>query len=570
MRSFSSRRVTPGLALGLFTAALAASCGSSEGKKKVEDQSGGDSSGGESATPTSGSSGASSHAGSGGTTGRAGSGGSLSQGGASLGNAGDNSGLGGDVNATGGDRGTAGDNSAAGDSSAGAAGAPTVPDVCGDTMVGTNEDCDGQNLDGASCKTLHGDDATGTLSCNSCSFNDSGCSYCGDHFKNNTEECDGTDLAFAACYSKVTGGSGTLACKNDCTFDYAGCTCSGGYALCMSPTPACKDIMLDEANCGGCGQVCTGSDQCSRGRCVSILGHNVTSPVGVTVDANNVYYLNGGDELVYSVPKAGGTAPVAISSVKLGNGVPDLILQVGSTLYWTTGAGFKVQQVPITGGTGTTFAGPETGAPTGIASDGTTLWWTLDGAAGEVRNAALPAGVAATKVSGAAIINPKRIALTSQYLVIANAGTNFNGSVYRTDLNGANQTPLTTATFGPLWGLCADETHAYFSDTLNNKIYSVPLDASAAPTPLASAESYPWDIKCDGADLYWVNSTGGTVRKMKKTGGTVTTLAQGLDLTGTGWYLGSSKYLAVDGSFVYWTDLGTQYGGGGVFRVSKN
>jgi hypothetical protein len=41
-------------------------------------------------------------------------------------------------------------------------------------------------------------------------------------------------------------------------------------------------------------------------------------------------------------------------------------------------------------------------------------------------------------------------------------------------------------------------------------------------------------------------------------------------MTGTGWYLGAPKHLAVDANYVYWTDQGTQYGGGGVFRVSKN
>jgi hypothetical protein len=57
---------------------------------------------------------------------------------------------------------------------------------------------------------------------------------------------------------------------------------------------------------------------------------------------------------------------------------------------------------------------------------------------------------------------------------------------------------------------------------------------------------------------------------MKKTGGAVTTVAQAGDLSGIGWALGQPKHLALDATYVYWTDQGTQYGGGGVFRVSKN
>ena len=566
MRSLA-RRASPYVAVCLVTAACVVSCGSSEDKKKVDEGAGGDAGGANGAT-----SGSANRAGTGGTTSRAGSGGGGGRGGttAAAGTAGTGTSLGGAPTEGGTATSSSGDTTLGGDGTVGAGGVSAAPAVCGDAVVGGTEDCDGQNLDGASCTTLHGAEATGTLSCSAgCSFNDSACHYCGDHLKNNTEDCDGTDLAFATCSSKITSGTGTLACGAACTFDYSGCSCLGGQTLCTTPTLACKDTMTDEANCGGCGIACSGSDQCSRGRCVTVLGHNVTSPTGITVDANNVYFLNAVDTFVYSVPKAGGTAPVSITSAATG-GTPDQILEVGSTLYWTTTGGLKVMQVANTGGTGTTFVGPESASPTGLATDGTSLWWSLDTGAGSVRTATLASGVASTKVSGAAIVNPKRVAITGSYIVVADAGTSgTNGSIYRTDLNGANQTPLATG-LAPTWGLCVDATHAYFTTNLDNKVFSVPLDASAGATTLSSTEAYPWDIVCDGSDLYWANSGNGQVRKMAKTGGAVTTVAQGADLSGVGWYLGLPKHLAVDATYVYWTDQGTQSGGGGVFRVAKN
>ena len=525
MRASFRRHAPLFLVVGSFSALLAASCGSSDAKKKLEQPTGGEAAGGD---ERGGSAGRPS-AGTSGSGGRGGSAGS-----AALGGAGN-----GALN----DAGAAGVATVIGDAGAtGAAGAGNVQGDAGAAAGGDN----GVGAGGMSAIPVG----------------------CGDGVKNNAEDCDGTDLVFATCSSKVKSGSGTLACGASCTFDFSGCTCPATWSLCLDPTPACLDTLTDEANCGGCGNVCPGADQCSRGRCVTALGHNITSPTGITVDATNVYFLSAGDTFAYSVPKAGGSAPVAISSV--GGGGPDQILEVGTTLYWTNTYGFKVMQVANSGGTGAGFSGTETGSPTGLATNGTSLFWTLDGSPGEVRSATLPAGVASTKVSGAEVVNPKRVAVTASYIVVANAGTSgTNGSVYRYDLNGLNKTLLASG-LAPTWGLCVDATNVYFTTNLDNSVWSAPLVAPAPAAALSIAEASPWDIVCDGADLYWVNSGNGQVRTMKKTGGPVTTIAQSGDLSGTGWYLGQPKHLAVDASYVYWTDQGTQSGGGGVFRVSKN
>lgn len=97
-------------------------------------------------------------------------------------------------------------------------------DTCGDGQgtVDPGEDCDGQNLNGATCESQGFDD--GSLECNSnCTFDTSGCTYvsCGDGSIDPGEDCDGQDLGGATCDSQGFAG-GELGCAN-CSFDLDGC-----------------------------------------------------------------------------------------------------------------------------------------------------------------------------------------------------------------------------------------------------------------------------------------------------------------------------------------------------------
>lgn len=95
--------------------------------------------------------------------------------------------------------------------------------ICGDSFVTGTEDCDdGDMQDGDGCSS----------SCTvengaSCNGEPSNCQaiQCGDNIRAVAEQCDGTDLGGASC-STATGGTspnGTLSC-NACVFDTSGCT----------------------------------------------------------------------------------------------------------------------------------------------------------------------------------------------------------------------------------------------------------------------------------------------------------------------------------------------------------
>ena len=190
------------------------------------------------------------------------------------------------------------DSSSGGDESTG----PVI--LCGNAMIDAPEECDGQNLNGADCKSLGF--TGGTLVCTSqCIFDKAMCTSpsCGDMTVDPGEECDcgnqgamctAAQLGNAACTSLVSpnGGNytaGTLACNspNSCSFNKNACTycgdaikngpepCDGadlGGQTCnsqgfvggsLSCTPACA---FNTGGCTNCGnnQV-DGNEQCDGG-----------------------------------------------------------------------------------------------------------------------------------------------------------------------------------------------------------------------------------------------------------------------------------------------------------------
>ncbi|MBU1243008.1 hypothetical protein KKD52_18575 [Myxococcota bacterium] len=133
-----------------------------------------------------------------------------------------------------------------------------VQPTCGDgTVTAPMEQCEGADLQGASCLTLgYGG---GTLACSTaCSFELSGCEpivvTCGNGVWDNGEECDGTDLHGFTCESQGFAG-GNLSCTGDCRVSTSGCepypeTCGNGY---WENGEACDGNDLNGASCIGLG-----------------------------------------------------------------------------------------------------------------------------------------------------------------------------------------------------------------------------------------------------------------------------------------------------------------------------
>lgn len=113
-------------------------------------------------------------------------------------------------------------------------------DTCGDAAVDPGEDCDGANLDGATCTTLGMGFTDGALGCaDDCTFDTSACTTCGDAVAEGAEECDTADFGGATCESLGMGFTGgDLDCAPDCTIDSSACT--------VIPRPAPGEVIVTE------------------------------------------------------------------------------------------------------------------------------------------------------------------------------------------------------------------------------------------------------------------------------------------------------------------------------------
>jgi hypothetical protein len=142
---------------------------------------------------------------------------------------------------------------------------------CGDgnVDVAQGEVCDGGDMNGETCESLGF--LGGTLRCDlQCQYDTSQCDQpvCGNDTREATEVCDGSDLADEDCISRGYL-EGTLACGNDClSFDESGC----------SGHPVCGDGVIEGNEvCDGtnlAGQTCVSrgyleGDLACGGNCVS-------------------------------------------------------------------------------------------------------------------------------------------------------------------------------------------------------------------------------------------------------------------------------------------------------------
>ena len=106
----------------------------------------------------------------------------------------------------------------------------TPINLCGNGVVDEGEDCDGDNLNEATCHSVDENLSGDGLKCNSeCKFDLTGCmldiNHCGDGIINYGEECDiNLSLEGHTCNefdSETIGGA--ISCNDDCTFDKSEC-----------------------------------------------------------------------------------------------------------------------------------------------------------------------------------------------------------------------------------------------------------------------------------------------------------------------------------------------------------
>ncbi|MBQ9394565.1 MAG: hypothetical protein IJU23_03480 [Proteobacteria bacterium] len=140
----------------------------------------------------------------------------------------------------------------------------TSASVCGNGILETGENCDGNDFGSQTCESLVGPGSRGNLLCNGCSISTENCSAastCGNGIIDGTDVCDGSAINGATCASIVGEGSkGSVTCRDNCSgYDISGCTAAA----------KCGNGLIEE------GEVCDGNRLNDR-TCATEVGFNST------------------------------------------------------------------------------------------------------------------------------------------------------------------------------------------------------------------------------------------------------------------------------------------------------
>ncbi|MCK9423782.1 MAG: DUF5050 domain-containing protein [Bacteroidales bacterium] len=217
----------------------------------------------------------------------------------------------------------------------------------------------------------------------------------------------------------------------------------------------------------------------------------------------------------------------------------------GSFVYWVEGnmSTGAVKKVSVNGGDVTTLASglPE---PRAIAVDASSVYWIErnNGSNGSLKKVPVNGGDVTTLVTG--LRNAQNhMALDANNIYWGDGKAGGGGEIKKVSKNGGTVTSLvSTGILNLKTAIAVDETFVYFYDDLNH-IKTVPVNGGAVTTiGTGTPEAYA----LYGSDIYWIEYGSGTVKKMPKSGGTVTTLATGSN---------SPSNLAVDGTSVFWIEF---------------
>jgi hypothetical protein len=369
--------------------------------------------------------------------------------------------------------------------------------------------------------------------------------------------------------------------------------CNAGFVNCDGQAAnGCEsDPQTDPNNCGSCGVVCpapkSGPAVCAAGQCAfQPLVSGLNAPAAIAIDATHLYWAEQGsfdaafnyshDGAVKRVPLAGGAVEVLASGLE----DPYAIALDAGNVYWAEYGSFApfvgaaVKKKAKAGGAVTTLA-TQSGYGVGpqMAVDSSRVYWanTWDGQVDSV-----PVGGGSTTALVITTGWPWSVAVDSTSLYWTE---NFAGqTVYRADLNGANQVTVGVAdsyaagivVFGSTvaWGDTPD------SNGNGLKVWSASAAGNGARTLLNP--NYPVSanlLAADGTRVYassYSDNPGSPQSELQSGGGEKSYPPGG--------YFGVG--IAVDSTYVYWATEGDHFtphdttaapipGKGAIFKAPK-
>ncbi len=352
--------------------------------------------------------------------------------------------------------------------------------------------------------------------------------FCADGFCCNSA-CTGT---CQACSAALTGGAdGTCANETDGTDPKSQCA---GETCCSG---ACADLATDPKNCFTCGNVCAATapstSTCTATGCLTTLAAGEDDSDRVAVDGTTVYWTNSNASgMVRSIPIGGGAATSLVTSI---NGPVGLALDANN-VYFAVTSGNNLRSVPLGGGASTTLlSGLST--PTDVALDTSYVYWTQDVAMGSIMRCLKTACV--PMVVAPAQDEPRHVATDGVNVYWADYVT---GTVMQTPVGGGVLTTLASGQVEPS-GVAIDAANVYF-DTGDGTLRKVPIGGGTLTT-LATGLSTPAGIVVDANNVYVPLKGNNTIVRVPIGGGAPVVLASGQS---------TPDGIAIDGTSVYWAN----------------
>lgn len=220
-------------------------------------------------------------------------------------------------------------------------------------------------------------------------------------------------------------GSATLSSGNCASGAYK--RSGGGACMCQDGVPcvcngACTDPMLDDDNCGACGNRCGPTSTCNNGACgppvVNVLPARPSCGVlDVAVSGGAIFWTDQGHGLVQSASETGS----GITTIASGETTPTRVAVVGKTIFWNASSSHVIRRW-VGGGPATNVVLSPSVIGGFVASpDGATVFFSSDTNVSRVPAAGGTPVVVAREETGGL---PRALALTGKTIA------------YPTDLDG--------------------------------------------------------------------------------------------------------------------------------------